>query len=102
MVYNLARQKVQATVAQLAVQTIRNRQVMGSNPIGGSQKIPACRGFYFYNTSQARSQKHGRTGEITASTIQAGISNTPPLDCLSEAHQTRSRKPDLTPGYFSS
>ncbi len=27
-----------ATVAQLAVQTIRNRQVMGSNPIGGSRE----------------------------------------------------------------
>jgi hypothetical protein len=28
-----------ATVAQLAVQPIRNRQVIGSNPIGGSPKI---------------------------------------------------------------
>jgi hypothetical protein len=28
-----------ATVAQLVEQTIRNRQVMGSNPIGGSPKI---------------------------------------------------------------
>src|SRR5215213_6821608 len=28
-----------ATVAQLVEQTIRNRQVMGSNPIGGSLKI---------------------------------------------------------------
>ncbi len=27
-----------ATVAQLVEQTIRNRQVMGSNPIGGSTK----------------------------------------------------------------
>ena len=28
-----------ATVAQLVEQTIRNRQVMGSNPIGGSPEI---------------------------------------------------------------
>ena len=28
-----------ATVAQLVEQTIRNRQVMGSNPIGGSNRI---------------------------------------------------------------
>jgi hypothetical protein len=28
-----------ATVAQLVEQTIRNRQVMGSNPIGGSNQI---------------------------------------------------------------
>jgi hypothetical protein len=35
ILYN-PRRYAQATVAQLAVQTIRNRQVMGSNPIGGS------------------------------------------------------------------
>jgi hypothetical protein len=35
IIYNPRRQ-VNATVAQLVEQTIRNRQVMGSNPIGGS------------------------------------------------------------------
>ena len=40
ILYNLARSKkpkrVNATVAQLAEQTIRNRQVVGSYPTGGS------------------------------------------------------------------
>ncbi len=35
ILYNPRRYR-QATVAQMAVQPIRNRQVMGSNPIGGS------------------------------------------------------------------
>ncbi len=35
ILYN-PRRKEDATVAQLVEQTIRNRQVMGSNPIGGS------------------------------------------------------------------
>jgi hypothetical protein len=37
ILYN-PRRSQQATVAQLVEQTIRNRQVMGSNPIGGSTK----------------------------------------------------------------
>jgi hypothetical protein len=41
-------------VAQLVEQTIRNRQVMGSNPIGGSPKIS---GFSLYE----RAVREGKT-----------------------------------------
>ena len=56
----------QATVAQLAVQPIRNRQVMGSNPIGGSHKEPLYGVSFFclHNCNLRAKKQTGRAAAI--------------------------------------